>query len=100
MSTREKRETKAVETFVPTEVKEKAEFVVKPGSGAKLGDIENVKLKMDKLNAGGDELKALHRICFSRPGEKTKIKRNLREFSGMDDDEATKKQPSVAKMDG
>ena len=55
---------------------------------------------MDKLNAGGEELKALHRICFGRPGEKTKIKRNLREFSGMDDDEAAKKQPSVAKLDG
>ena len=100
MSAREKRETKAVEAFVPQEVKEKAEFVIKPGSGTKLGDIENVKLKMDKLNAGGEELKALHRICFGRPGEKTKIKRNLREFSGMDDDEAAKKQPSVAKLDG
>ena len=27
--------------------------------------------------SGGDELKQLHRLCFGRPGEKTKIKKML-----------------------
>ena len=58
MSTREKRETKAVEAFVPTEVKEKAEFVIGAGAGEKLGDIENVKVKMDKLPDFAEQAKA------------------------------------------
>ena len=94
---RPKREAKAVEQL-SYEVKEKSELEIKSGSGEKLGDLDNVKANIDKLNAGGEELKTLHRLCFGRPGEKTKIKRNLREFSG--DDDIAGKEATVSKLDG
>ena len=97
---REKREKKAVEAFTYEE-KEKAEFVIPEGDGKKLGEIENIKVKIEKLNAGGDELKTFHRMCFGRPGQKTTIKRNLREFSGLKltEVELQRKTDSVAKLD-
>ena len=98
---REKREKKVVEAFTYEE-KEKAEFVIPEGDGEKLGEIENVKVKMDKLNAAGEELKAMHRMCFGRPGQKTMIKKNLREFSGLklSEEELKRRTDSVAKLDG
>ena len=51
MASKPKREAKAVEHFAPEEIKEKAELVIGEGAGTKLGDIENVKLKIDKLQA-------------------------------------------------
>ena len=97
---RQRRETKAVEAFT-IEEKEKAEFVIGKGAGTKLGEIENVKVKMDKLNAAGDELKHMHRACFGRPGAKTMIKRNLREFSGLTVTgvELERREASVAKFE-
>ena len=98
---RPKREAKIVQHFAPEEIKEKAELVVGDGAGTKLGEIENVKIKIDKLNAGSDELKALHRLCFGRPGEKSKIKATLRMFSGFTggDAEVTKKKETASKLD-
>jgi len=98
---RPKREAKIVQHFAPEEIKEKAELVVGDGAGTKLGEIENVKIKIDKLNAGSDELKALHRLCFGRPGEKNKIKATLRMFSGFTggDAEVTKKKETASKLD-
>ena len=98
---RPKREAKAVENFT-IEEKEKAEFVIGAGAGEKLGDIENVKVKMDKLPGGGEELKTFHRLCFGRPGSKTMVKKNLREFSGLTISgvELERREASVTKLDG
>jgi len=96
-----KREAKVVQHFVPQEIKEKSALVIGEGAGTKLGDIDNVKIRIDKLNAGGDELKALHRLCFGRPGEKSKIKSALRLFSGFTggDAEVSKKKETASKLD-
>ena len=98
---RAKRETKKVESFV-VEVKEKEEFVIKAGAGTKFGDIVNIKVHIEKATSGSDELKNLHRVCFSRPGVKTMVKRNLREFSGLTITgvELERKQAAIAKLDG
>ena len=79
---REKREKKQVEAFT-IEVKEKDDdFKIEQGAGEKLAEIENVVFKIGKFDSASDELKTLHRLCFGRAGQKTKVKRNLREFSG------------------
>ena len=57
--TSEKREKKAVEAFVVTEKKETEELVVPAGSGERLGDIENVKIKKDHE---GTVLAGLHQL--------------------------------------
>ena len=100
-SARPGRERKAVESFV-IEVKEKKEFTITAGAGTKLGDIENIKVKMDKLPAASEELKSMHRMCYGRPGEKNSIKKNLREFSGLTIEgiELTRKEDAVKKLDG
>jgi hypothetical protein len=70
------------------------------GAGTKLGDIENVKVHIDKLNAGCEELKTLHRICYGRPGQKTTLKKTLREFSGLPEGEdVDKKSATVTKLE-
>jgi len=101
MGDRPKRESKAVDTFT-VEEKEVKEFVITAGAGAKLGDIENVKIKIDKLSAASDELKKMHQMCFGRPGKATVLKKNLREFSGLTVEgvELERKEAAVAKLDG
>ena len=78
---RPKREVKAVDTF-KIEEKEVKEFTITAGAGTKLGDIENVKILIDKHPASSEELKKFHAVCFGRPGKQTEVKKNLREFSG------------------
>ena len=39
-----------------------------------------VAFKIGRISA--DELKTLHKVCFGKPGAKTVVKKNLREFSG------------------
>jgi hypothetical protein len=97
-----KRERKQISAFVPQEVaKEKADLVVPEGDGEKLGDIENVKIKIDKLNGGSEELKALHRLCFGRVGKSTTCKKFLRDFCGFGADEnMEKKEETIFKLDG
>ena len=101
-SGRAKREHKQIESFVPDSPrKETAEFTVPTGAGTKFGEIENIKLKIDKLNAMSDELKTLHRVCFGRPGQKTTLKRTLREFSGFAaTEDLSKKEATISKLDG
>lgn len=82
------RERKQVQAFVPpTPTKEVEEFVIEKGVGTPLGDIENVKRRMDTINAQDDTLKAAFHACFPNwkgRGGNTKdvIKKNLRAFSG------------------
>ena len=98
---RPKREVKAVDTF-KIEEKEVKEFTIAAGAGTKLGDIENVKILIDKHPASSEELKKFHAVCFGRPGKQTEVKKNLREFSGftLDGAELEKKKASVSKLDG
>ena len=80
---RPKREAKAVEHFtIETKEVDPDDLAIKAGAGSKLGDVENIVFKIARLNAQSDELKQLHRVCFGKPGVKTMIKKNLREFSG------------------
>jgi hypothetical protein len=83
------RERKAVQSFVPpTPTKlAKEEFVIEDGQGTPLGDIENIKRRMDTINAQDDILKACFLACYptwkGRGGNtKDVIKKNLRAFSG------------------
>ena len=98
---RPKREVKAVDTF-KIEEKEVKEFTITAGAGTKLGDIENVKILIDKHPATSEELKKFHAVCFGRPGKQTEVKKNLREFSGftLDGAELEKKKAAVSKLDG
>ena len=96
-----KRERKEIASFVPDSPKvDKAEFTVPVGAGTKLGEIENVKLKIEKLPSASDELEVLHRLCFGRNGQKTTRKRTLREFSGFGKEEdLEKKKAAVGKLE-
>ena len=95
---RSKREAKAVEHFtIETKEKDPDDFKIKAGAGQKMGDVENIVFKIAKLNAQSDELKQLHRVCFGKPGAKTVVKKNLREFSGfVSDDLAAEKAKKLA----
>ena len=94
------RERKTVEQFTIQE-KEKAEFVITAGAGTKFGDIENIKLRIEKHNASSEELKTLHRVCYNRAGSKAEVKKNLREFSGLTIDgvELERKIAAISKLD-
>ena len=101
---RPKREAKAVEHFtIETKEVDPDDLAIKAGAGSKLGDVENIVFKIARLNAQSDELKQLHRVCFGKPGVKTMIKKNLREFSGFVADdmaaEKAKKLQMVLKND-
>jgi hypothetical protein len=71
------RERKAVQSFVPpTPTKlAKEEFVIEDGQGTPLGDIENIKRRMDTINAQDDILKACFLACYptwkGRGGQQT-----------------------------
>jgi len=95
---RPKREAKAVEHFtIETKEVDPDDLAIKAGAGSKFGDVENIVFKIAKLNAQSDELKQLHRLCFGKPGVKTMIKKNLREFSGfVADDMAAEKAKKLA----
>ena len=98
---RAKREKKAVEQFVVEEIKKTEELVVPKGAGDKLGDIENVKIKIEKFTGSSEELKTLHRICYGRPGKQTTIKKYLRDFCGFAAGEnLEKKKDLIGKLDG
>ena len=98
---RAKREKKAVEQFVVEEIKKTEELVVPKGAGDKLGDIENVKIKIEKFTGSSEELKTLHRICYGRPGKQTTIKKYLRDFCGFAaGEDLEKKQALIGKLDG
>ena len=95
------RERKEVVNFMPAEVKVTEEIVVPKGSGERLGDIDNVKIKIDKLNGGSEELKTLHRLCYGRPGKQTTVKKFLRDFCGFAADaDLAKKEETIGKLDG
>ena len=71
------------------------------GAGDKLGDIENVKIKIEKFTGSSEELKTLHRICYGRPGKQTTIKKYLRDFCGFAaGEDLEKKQALIGKLDG
>lgn len=99
---RAKRERKEVtQTYVVPELKEKEDLVVPDGSGEKIGDIENVKIKIDKLSASTNELKTLHRLCYGRVGKQTTCKKFLRDFCGFaSSEDLGKKEETISKLEG
>ena len=98
---RPKREQKVVQAFAPAEIKVTEDLVVPQGSGEKLGDIENVKIKIEKFNGASEELKTLHRLCYGRVGKQTTIKKFLRDFSGFaSGEDMEKKEAVIFKLDG
>lgn len=81
------RERKITAKFEPTMSTKKSEstLVIESGSGTPLGEIENVKRRMDATGAQEPEMKALFHACFPEAktgGTKFVIKKNIREFSG------------------
>jgi hypothetical protein len=81
------RERKAVVAYVPDAVsKVQLEWIpAEAGAGTELGEIENVKRRMDSIHAVDEVLKAAFVACYpERKGGNTKdvIKKHLREFSG------------------
>ena len=95
------RERASAVAFVPAEIKQKSELVIGEGAGTKLGDIENVKIKIEKFTGSSEELKTLHRICYGRPGKQTTIKKYLRDFCGFAaGEDLEKKQALIGKLDG
>ncbi len=69
-----------------TENRESEELEIKAGSGSKLGDIENVKRRLELTKATEPELTKLYSICFGRRGTQNVTKKHLREFSGFTED--------------
>ena len=95
-----KREAKVVERLELGEVKAKEEFKVVAGKGTRLGDIENVEFRIGKALSSADEIKKLHRLCYGSEGQKTVVKKHLRDFSGFPEPQAEKKKEQILKMDG
>eukprot|EP00904_Undaria_pinnatifida_P006203 jgi/Undpi1/2712/HiC_scaffold_14.g06090.m1 len=88
MAARDSRDKKGVERFVPPEEQqEKGKHAVFEGSGTKLGDIPIVPINLNKIDADHDLLKAFHSILYGAVGKKTVRKKNIRSFSGFDDNE-------------
>lgn len=83
---RSSRERKQVEQFVPEmTTKEDKPFVVPEGKGTPLGDIENVRRRMDATKAVESHIKRLHSLCFpGQKGNKNNLKSHLRQFKGFD----------------
>jgi len=81
------RARQPMEKFKPNAAKkaEKEEFIIKPGKGAPLGDMETVCALMGRLGSNDPSLITLHRLCYNRAGKTTTRKRNLRLFSGISD---------------
>jgi len=100
MASKPKREAKAVERLDVGVVKEKEAFKVVPGKGMKLRDIANVDLRIGKIVSSSEELKLLHRICFGTPGQKTVVKKHLREFSGFEEGQLEEKTKTIGRLDG
>lgn len=75
---------------------EAAPLVIVAGKGKKLGEIDNVAVRIGKLPSKSDTLKRLHSFCYGRPGVATVLKKNLREFSGFDSDDKCEKMRASA----
>ncbi|KXZ47395.1 hypothetical protein GPECTOR_35g833 [Gonium pectorale] len=76
------RQRKKADHF-QVEVKEKPDFVIKPGKGNKLGEIPNVHFLLGKLKTDDELLTGLHSLLFKRPGTTMRRRKNLYEFSGL-----------------
>lgn len=94
-----KRQRKSTESFSASNEPKKKAVEYAGGSGVKLGDIARVEFFLSKQTAL--ELKPLHRLCYTRPGTKFEIKKNLRAFSGFpfteDSEEYQKKRAALEK---
>jgi len=92
---------KRVRTQTPQYVVEKKEeFVYEfKGTGVALGEIEYIEFMITKEMA--DNMKKLHSVCFGRPGDRNNVKKNLRQFNGLDFDKTDKKyEVKKTRMDG
>merc|ERR1719342_1860330 len=92
---------KRVRTQTPQYVVEKKEeFVYEfKGTGVALGEIEYIEFMITKQMA--DDMKKLHSVCFGRPGDRNNVKKNLRQFNGLDFDKTDKKyEVKKTRMDG
>ena len=53
-------------------------------AGVRLGDLPNVNFVLShKFNASDEVLKGLHAVLYHRPGKRSEVKQNLREWSGL-----------------
>ncbi|KAK4536235.1 hypothetical protein CDCA_CDCA07G2260 [Cyanidium caldarium] len=53
-------------------------------AGVRLGDLPNVNYVLShKFNARDEVLKGLHAVLYHRPGKRSEVKQNLREWSGL-----------------
>ena len=83
------RQRKSVQAYVPPSPKKfEEEFIVEPGEGTELGEIENVRRHIDGINSVADEMKVAFHACYPHMktgSTKNVIKRNIRAFSGYSD---------------
>eukprot|EP00658_Telonema_sp_P-2_P010576 TRINITY_DN13988_c0_g1_i2.p1 TRINITY_DN13988_c0_g1~~TRINITY_DN13988_c0_g1_i2.p1 ORF type:complete len:349 (-),score=72.29 TRINITY_DN13988_c0_g1_i2:304-1350(-) len=78
-----RRQRKEVARFEVEEIKTSAPITIQDGAGTRLGDLEQVKERLDKYSGSSDEAKALHKIIWGRPGQVHKVKKALHDFSGL-----------------
>jgi len=80
---REPRQRKQTEFFKAEVPSEDRPVVIEKGAGTPLGEIENVKRRLDSTKLKENHLKILHRIMFpgTQPREGT-VKKNIAQFSG------------------
>ncbi|VDI16659.1 protein DEK [Mytilus galloprovincialis] len=92
-----KREKRKVERLSMTEAyntpNQPKEVDIPEGVGEKLGDIPRVEFQINKFKA--EDLKTLHRVLFGKITAATKVKKNIRLFTGFEfkkDDKEYKKR--------
>lgn len=87
------RERKVVDIFVPpVSEKEEREIEVLEGSGTPLGDIENVVRALEGLKSADPLTKKVHSLLYGFAGKKTVVKKNIRLFKGIPEDQQEAKK--------
>ncbi len=61
-----------------------SDLVIPNGSGARLGDIEEIAKSINGKVAANEQMILLHRILYDRMGEASKRKANIRAFCGVE----------------
>jgi len=80
---RPQRERKKIEHYVAQQTTvERKPKEIKPGQGTKLADIPNVNKLLSTYKQTDQEMKTIHKLCFTTVGSEKTRKRSLKEFSG------------------
>jgi len=72
----------------------------KPGNGVRLDDIPYIKKQFQKKKGDYPAIQHLHKLIFSRIGKKGEVKKNLKKFSGIINEEDIKNDDGTNEPDG